>query len=144
MATKSKPQLTLEHLTTFIVEEKYVEAANAIQELKAAGNRAPELPFYEAICQYEDGEDLKCLHLLARFVKRSPKHPKRNYAVFTAAICLMNLGLDEEAFSLLKTLPKSYPDRDKEIRRLEKLFKNRAKALVQVNALQEVIKSTSL
>ena len=66
------------------------------------------------MCAYKKKDDLGCLKLLNEFLDAAPAHKDSQYALFTAAICLINVGLPYRARQLLARIPSDYPDRDKE------------------------------
>ncbi len=91
------------------------EALNKIKEAKDKGETNPILMLFEALALYDGKKDLECLVLLNKFLSEiGPEHGKYNYALFTAGICLMNLGLPTEASKLFNLVPNEYPDIESE------------------------------
>ncbi len=90
--------------------EEYEKALSHIKRIRAWGCSDQVLVLFEAVCIYEQGDDLRALELLVEFLKTGGSHPKANYAKFTAAICLINLGLLAPAEHILQSLPDGYPD----------------------------------
>ena len=111
-------QAEIEDVYSLIAADKYRAAATLIQSLRSKGCEHCDLLLYEAICAYEGSDDINSLRLLTDFLQQARKHAKRQYAAFTACVCLINLGLHDEALKLLQLLPSSYPDRDTEIARV--------------------------
>jgi tetratricopeptide (TPR) repeat protein len=114
----------------FLIEsDDYVTAKEKIAEARAAGDRDPLLTLFEAICVYEAGDDIEALRLLTNFLVNAESDEKRPYARFTAAVCLENLGLNEQALEILEDVPTSYPGLKKEIKQARKELKRQRQAL---------------
>jgi hypothetical protein len=95
----------VERVYRLIDAEDYETAESLIQRLRSEGCSHCDLLLYEAICVYERQQDIECLRLLADFLREVPRHGKRHYAIFTAAVCLMNVGLESRARALLQKVP---------------------------------------
>src|SRR5687767_12919830 len=95
----------IEKVYSLISAADYAAAGALIRQLRKAGRDDCELMLYEAICAYENSDDIGSLRLLRDFLKQAPRHQKRSYAAFTAGVCLINLGLYDEALRLLRLLP---------------------------------------
>ena len=113
-----------------------------IQRLRSEGCPHCDLLLYEAICVYERQQDIECLRLLADFLREVPRHGKRHYAIFTAAVCLMNVGLESRARALLQKVPDTYPGRDKELKDLSVVLARRKKAAVHANAIRSLLEES--
>lgn len=62
---------------------------------------------------------------MLKLLKENPFNPKFDYIIFTAATCLINIGLEKEALELIRTLPLSYPDRNNEEKNLNKILESK-------------------
>jgi outer membrane protein assembly factor BamD (BamD/ComL family) len=122
-----------------IREDRTKEARSVIDQARAADNSFPELDLYEALCLYEEKEDLKCINLLTAFVHNNPLHQKRDYAIFTAAISFMNLEMPGEALQLLELIPDSYPDKETSVKEARNTIEKQS----QGKELFRILKSTA-
>lgn len=102
-----------EKIYQLIATEKYQEALKLIYKMGAEREIFPESFLYEGICLYEEKNDLKCMMCMKEFISAHPLHEKKDYAIYTTAICLINLGVTESAVALLENLSETYPNRDK-------------------------------
>jgi len=100
----------LDEIHALIQADDYSAAATRIVEARATGHTDALISLFEAICVYEAGDDVETLRLIAEFLASSERPEKRPYALFTAALCLNNLGLIEQSLELLAKVPASYPD----------------------------------
>ena len=129
----------IQSIYEWIDADDYTTAELLIQRLRDQGCTRCELSLFEAICTYEKKDDAGCLRLLAEFLREAPGHPKRSYAIFTAAICLVNLGLERRALDLLRSLPSSYPDRGAELKNVRAVLAKRRAARVHADAIQALL-----
>ncbi|PUB74049.1 MAG: hypothetical protein DBP03_11825 [gamma proteobacterium symbiont of Ctena orbiculata] len=119
--------MSLEVIHKLVESGFYEEALNKIQAAKSRGETNPILMLFEALALYDGKKDLECLALLNKFLSEvAPDHEKYNYVLFTAGICLMNLGLPAEAYKLFNIVPNEYPEIDNE-RREARLKSNASK-----------------
>lgn len=126
---------SLKFIYELISNEKYAIAYNIINELPEQERKKSIYLFLKAVCIYEEGNDIECLKLLVSFLEEEPLHERKNYSIFTAAICLINLGLEEIALKLFKILPSDYPDLQKEIEQINAVIKRKIEAQTLANAL---------
>ena len=105
--------------------DQYADALIQIENLRSNGCNDPVLVLYEALCIYEAGDDLETLRLLSEFLDQAKVHRKREYALFTSAICLMNLGLVSEAKNIFNKIPDSYPNIHTERKNVEEKLKSK-------------------
>lgn len=110
-------------------QDRFQEARKLIDSLDGEKHNTPLLLFYEAICLYEEKNDVDCVRLLSEFINCVPNHTKANYAKFTIAICLTNLGLQEQSLLFLEELPEDYPDLQRELAHVRSLIERRKVAL---------------
>ncbi|MBV9657332.1 MAG: hypothetical protein JO295_04400 [Verrucomicrobia bacterium] len=129
----------IEVLYRLINDDQYSEADQLLGRLRAGGKCDVELLLCEAICRYEDGDDVECLKLLANFVTAAPEHIKTDYATFMAATCLANLGLFGRALRLLQMVSPSYPKRDEEMRGLRARLDSGRKAEEFAQTLEDAL-----
>ena len=101
---------TISEIHALLDADEYVEAKSKIDTMRSLGVEDSILLLFEALCAYESDNDIETLRLIAEFLSSSDSDHKKPYARFTAAICLVNLGLYEQARELLGTVPESYPD----------------------------------
>lgn len=94
------------------------------------------LSLFEATCVYETGDNIETLRLLAEFLASSRNSDKRAYALFTAAVCLENLGLNEQADKLLENLPEAYPGLEKERTHVRKELNRQKQALLLLSGIK--------
>ena len=104
----------LEIAYQLVDSDKYLEALAYIEGVRKAGCDDVILYLYEALCAYEANDDLETLRLLTEFLSKAGDHIKREYALFTFATSLMNLGLPNEALSIFNLVSDSYPNINKE------------------------------
>lgn len=126
---------TLDEIHALIQSDDYVKASARIAEARAAGRVEVLLTLFEALCMYESGDDVETLRLLAEFLPNSTNTKKRPYALFTAAVCLENLGLHEQALELLKKVPRSYPALKKELSHSKLALERQKQALHHFSAI---------
>jgi len=131
----------IQTLHQLVSADRYTEADRLIRQIRDDGKEYPELFLYEAICRYEEGNDLECLRLLTEFIRAAPKHVKRDYAVFTAAICLFNVGLLENSVRLPERISSTYPARDDEMQNLNARLNTRTKASEYAEALEQALEN---
>jgi thioredoxin-like negative regulator of GroEL len=131
----------IQTLHQLVSADRYDEADRLIQELRDNDQQYPELFLYEAICRYEEGNDLECLRLLTEFLRAAPKHIKRDYATFMAATCLVNVGLLEQSLRLLQRISSTYPARDDEMQDLNARLSTRTRASEYAEALEQALES---
>lgn len=124
------PSKHLDDIHSLIQSNDYESAKAKIAEARAAGNQEALLSLFEATCVYEMGNDIETLRLLAEFLASSTNSTKRTYALFTAALCLENLGLNEQALEILQKVPEGYQDLDKERARAAQDLKHQKQALL--------------
>lgn len=105
------------------------EAITRIDELRNKGCKDSILLLFEALAKYDAGNDLECLKFISEFLDLADDHEQHDYALFTSAICLMNLGLASEARLILKELPDDYPDIEKERRASEEVETSQRQAI---------------
>jgi TolA-binding protein len=120
----------LDDIHSLIQSEDYAKAKVQISEARSAGHREALLSLFEATCVYEEGDDIETLRLVAEFLASTTKSEKRPYALFTAAVCLENLGLNEQALELLQMVPETYQDLHKERVNATNDFKRQKQALL--------------
>ncbi len=129
----------LDDIHILIQSDDYATASARIAEARAAGHKEALLSLFEAICVYETGNDVETLRLIAEFLastKSIESIEKRPYALFTAAVCLENLGLLEQAYELLAKVPESYPDIQKERAHIAEGIKHRKQALLLYSGIR--------
>jgi tetratricopeptide (TPR) repeat protein len=119
----------LEEIHLLLESDDYATAKEKIAEARAAGEQNALLTLFEALCVYEAGDDFEALRLLTNFLVNAESDEKRPYARFTAAVCLENLGLNEQALEVLEGVPKSYPGLEKEIKQVRKELDRQRHAL---------------
>lgn len=125
----------LEEIYHLIESDAYDEAMERIAELESPDRDDAIVFLYKALCIYERGDDLECMRLLVSFIGAvPPRHPKLKYALFTFAVCLQNQDLDDDALSILRSLPSTYPDLDAAIASSERALSSRRSA-------QEILES---
>ena len=124
----------LEIAYQLVDSDKYSDALIYIEDIRKNGCDDVILDLYEALCIYEAKDDVECLRLISKFLSRASKHRKREYALFTAGVCLMNLGLANEALSTFEQVADSYPNIESE--------RNEAKKALglQKNGLKQYLK----
>lgn len=127
----------LDEIHSLIQSDDYVTARAQISEARAAGHKEALLSLFEATCVYEAGNDIETLRLLAEFLASSANSAKRQYALFTAAVCLENLGLNEQALELLQKIPESYPDLQKERTDATNGLKRQRRALLLFQGIRD-------
>jgi len=132
----SQADLPQEAVYKLIDADNCAEAFRMIQEYRSQAFGCPEFTLYEALCFYDEKNDLECLRKCLSFISDNPTHSKKNYALFTIAMSLCNVGLEEEALSILQSLPASYPDRDREIHKLEATLKVREEVRSVLKAIK--------
>ena len=120
----------LDDIHSLIQSSDYASAKVKIAESRAAGHKEALLSLFEATCVYETGDDIETLRLLAEFLASSTNSVKRPYGLFTAAVCLENLGLNEQALELLQKVPEGYQDLHKERAQATKELKRQKQALL--------------
>ena len=118
----------IERVYQLMDADDYDTAETLILRLRRAGCVRSELLLFEALCSYERADDVRCLELITQFLKKAPNHGKRYYALFTASVCLINLGLEKRARRLLEQVPPSYPDREKEMKFLRSILSKKKRA----------------
>lgn len=106
----------LEETRLLVESGEHEKALESIDLLRSKGCDDLILVLFEALAKYDAGEDLLCLELIEKFLSQSENHIKHDYALFTSAICLMNLGLASEARHIFQNLPDDYPGLEKELR----------------------------
>ncbi|MEP6671652.1 MAG: hypothetical protein ABJF10_20985 [Chthoniobacter sp.] len=131
-------KVIIDNIYELIASEQYDEAEHLLGCIPDLEKHDPELLFFKAICEYEAGRDVECLQLLSDFLNRAPRHVKADYSVFTAAICLANLGMEEESLPLLNTLPVSYPDLIDEKQSISAKVQIKAQAKVHAEAIAKM------
>ena len=124
------PSKHLDDIHSLIQSDDYASAKAKIVEARAAGNKEALLSLFEATCVYETGNDIETLRLLAEFLASSTNSAKRTYALFTAGLCLENLGLNEQALEMFQKVPDGYKDLDKERLRAAQDLKHQKQALL--------------
>jgi len=134
-----KSTSTIDKIHALIDADDYLAAMSGIREARQAGCDDAILSLFEAICVYEVGEDNEALRLLAEFLGNSKNHSKQSYALFTASVCLENMGLYREAQELLSKLPKSYPGLEKEIADITRQLAQQKLALDQYAVIKSAI-----
>lgn len=112
-----------------INDDRNSEAEELLDSVELRDNPEPMLLLYRALTTYERRDDLSCLKLLNEFVNHAPNHSKAPFAKYTAAICLINLGLGERAISILKSIPEDYPDLQKELKSAQEAIRKKREAL---------------
>jgi len=120
----------LDDIHSLIQSEDYTTARARITEARAAGHTEALLSLFEATCVYEMGDDIETLRLAAEFLASTTNSVKRPYALFTAAVCLENLGLNEQALELLQKVPESYQALHEERVQATKELKRQRQALL--------------
>lgn len=119
-----------EEIYRLIESDRYDEAMERIAILESPDRDDPIVFLYRALCIYERGDDLECMRLLVSFIGAVPaKNPKLKYALFTFAVCLQNLHLDDEALTILRSLPSTYPDLHLAIANSEQALESKRVAL---------------
>ena len=125
----------IQRLHELVAKDLDDDALVLIHNLRDQGRADPELDLYQGLSIYRTRDDLECLRHLTTFVIQNPDHSKRDYALFTCAICLINLGLEDCAIGILENLPVSYPDREKEIAHCSEYIEKQRKALRYVQPI---------
>ena len=118
----------IDNIHELIDKGSYLEASGLIDCVGDLSRVDPILTFFKALCKYELDDDLGCLNLLSDFLKQQPFHVKADYCIFTTAICLKNLGLEEEALPMLRMLPTDYPGLNDELENTEQIIKVKLEA----------------
>jgi len=131
----------LDDIHSLIQSNDYASAKTKIAEARAAGNREALLSLFEATCVYEMGNDIETLRLLAEFLASSTNSTKRAYALFTVALCLENLGLNEQALEIFQKVPEGYQDLDKERSRAAQDLKQQKQALLLFAGIRSINRS---
>lgn len=126
----------LEEIYRLVDSDRYDEAMERIAALDEPERSDPIVLLYRALCAYERKNDLECMRLLASFVSAAPKHIKVPYALYTFAVCLQNLDLNDEALTILRTLPKKYPDLEAALASSEAAVATRKTALEIFDSLR--------
>jgi len=119
----------LNEIYILVNTDEYKKTLLRIKKLRFRGCNDVVLFLYEALCAYEAGDDLECLRLLSIFLNTAEHHQKREYALFTVGICLMNLGLVGEAKKVFIQISDKYPNILKERENAENEILSRQKAL---------------
>ncbi|HSI12241.1 MAG TPA: tetratricopeptide repeat protein [Chthoniobacter sp.] len=132
-------QIVIDRVHALVDAEKYSDAFALIEEQRDRADAPSLLHFYEGICLYEQGDDNGCLRLLAKFIDQEPAHIKSDYAVFTAAICLVNLGMDDLSNQLLDRLPASYPDLAHERKCIDEVLRRKREAIPHCDVILNAI-----
>jgi tetratricopeptide (TPR) repeat protein len=104
----------LDIIYQFVDSDDYENALKHIENIRSQGCSDVVLILYEALCAYDVCDDIETLRLLNLFLKKSGHHEKKEYALFTIGICLMNLGLASEAKDIFSEISNSYPDIEEE------------------------------
>lgn len=120
----------LDDIHLLIQSNDYAGAKTKIAESRAAGHKEALLSLFEATCTYETGDDIETLRLLAEYLASTTDSVKRPYALFTAAVCLENLGLNEQALELLQKISEGYQGLNRERAQATKELKRQKQALL--------------
>ena len=64
---------------------------------------------------YELGKDLEALNAYRQYLEKHPSGRASSFALFNAAICLKNIGAEEEALEVLKQVPDGHENLKEEI-----------------------------
>ena len=116
--------------------DKYTEALVCIENIREKGCDDVILSLYEALCVYEAENDVESLRLLSLFLSKAGNHQKREYALFTTGICLMNLGLASEALEVFSQISNSYPDIEVEREKARNKFEAQKEGIVHYSRIR--------
>jgi len=128
----------IDNIYELIASEEYAEAERLIGCIPELEKHDPILLFFKAVCEYEQGRDVECLQLISSFLERAPHHVKAEYCIFTAAMCLANMGMEEDSLPLLNALPASYPDLLREKRDVSAKLQMKARAKFHVETIMKL------
>lgn len=129
-----------EKVYNLIATDRYKEVLQLVYKMREEGEDFSASFLYEGLCHYEEKNDLKCLMCMKQFISEHPLHEKKDYPVFTSAICLINLGITETAVELLDSISKTYPDRERTLVEAQSELSQKLEAMHIAEEIKELIR----
>ena len=129
--------MSIDKIHKLVESGMHQEALERIRVARKEGVKDPILFLFEALANYDAKNDLECLELLNKFISSTNGHVKYDYAFFTAGVCLMNLGLPNEAKFVFNKVPNHYPGIKQERNSAELTAKVASKAKKVFAAIME-------
>lgn len=112
-----------------LLDSGQFEAALAkIAELPEESKRQGRMVIAKGDALYELGRDLDALESYAEYLKSFPEEAGRDYALFSAAMCLKNLDLQVEARDLLEKVSPDHEGLEKELTHSELMLEKQKAA----------------
>ena len=109
---------------------KYEDALAVIQSSSPEVQASGAILIVAADSLYELGKDLEALQAYILYLEKHPTGRASSFALFNSAICLKNIGAEDEAIEVLKLVPDGHEGLQKEV----------ADSLNRVNRLEQARK----